>query len=155
MISRSLFAVAVLSFLFLGSQSAQAQIVEHSFVEGHVFDAKTMRPLRGANVALVTFYDACPVSYGGDTSDSGGLYRLGGSPDGDTQYSLNELIVQCTLRKSRKRVTYTTSFYIPLVGGRIYQRDLYITIPDGDTGCIEAPFSPPKHPRNATSTLCH
>lgn len=150
MSSRKFFAAVAVGFLFLVSDSALGQAADQSFVEGHVFDSRTLRPLRGANVALVNFFGACVSSYGVDSSDATGAYRLNPSPDGDSQSSVNELLVQCTPRKSRKRITYTTSFYFPLVGGRIYQRDLYIKIPEGDTGCIEAPFSPPAHPINTT-----
>src|SRR5262245_14507134 len=148
MISRSLFTVAVLGFLFAGIENARAQADLYSFAEGHVFDSKTLRPLQRANVSLVGFQDACPVLFSGGVTDSGGFFQTGFAYPNLDSHQAVELVVQCTLKKSGKRVTYTTNFYSLLVGGRVYTRDLYIKIPDGDTGCVEAPFSPPKHQMN-------
>ncbi len=150
MISRSLFALVALSLYFAGSPSASAQSNVTSWVEGHVFDSKTLRPLQRANVSLVGFVGACVSSFTGETTDGGGFYRTAMADPELANFDVIELVVQCTLKKSRKRVTYTTQFYNPMVGGRVYTRDLYIKVPDGDTGCIQAPLSLPDHPTNVT-----
>ena len=141
-----LFA-AIAIFAMLSSSAAFAQANEHVFVEGHVFDSKTLRPLPRANVALAGFKNGLLYSFSVDDTDGGGFFTTGDATPNLDFYDQVDLVVQCTLSRSRKRFTYTTSFYAPLVGGRVYTRDLYIKIPDGDTGCVQAPFTRPSSPK--------
>lgn len=134
-----------LSLSLTSAASAQASV--HSFVEGHVFDAKTLRPLRRASVTLVGSFRDFPVSFSSADTDSGGLYSslLFATPELDI-YDRIDLVVQCKLGTSGKLVRYSAPFYNPLVGGRVYSRDVYLKLPDGETGCRAGSFSLPAAP---------
>lgn len=144
--SRSIFAVLALSVFLAGSQVAYAQTEFFASVEGHVFDSETLRPLSRANVLFVAFSGNQPSQFSTSTTDSGGLFTNALVLPVEGEFDAIDLLVQCTLKKAKKRVTYTTRFYRVPVGGRVYTRDLYIRIPAGDSGCVSAAPSLPSSP---------
>lgn len=145
--NRIVLFVGLLTLIVCSESAAFAQADGQSFVEGHVFDARTLRPLQRASVTLVGFLGSSLAAFSPAETDSGGLYqRIGFSTPALDAYDQIDLVVQCKLGKSGKRVTYSTPFYNPLVVGRIYTRDVYLKIPDGETGCRAGSFSPPAAP---------
>jgi len=110
---------------------AHSQDVSNVAIEGHVFDAKTQKPLENA---LVSYDVTAPGGLGGGfatNSDTNGFYEMEFLPFQQPLASAT-LNVLCRTRKGDVQVfskIYTS------VRTEIYRRDFYITLPKNMSKC--------------------
>jgi hypothetical protein len=112
---------------------AACQPVNAAEIEGYVFDRNTLRPLSNVTVLFIhTLDDSGATLTSATTTDSSGFYSLDG---GEWVGVKGQILAECNLR--RGSASSTIGMYAVLQP-RIYQRNIYMSLPRTDSGCRAA-----------------
>jgi hypothetical protein len=128
---RTLLAAYVIGWVpIFGSLEARAQESGLASIEGYVFDARTLRPVRGVRVTLQI--SSGSGTYGeGTVTDVNGFYSTTAFPP-VTRPTVTSLFAICHTGKNDIRVDATMDRN---QRSEIYQRNLYIKLPKGVPSC--------------------
>lgn len=131
MIRISQLLMSAIVALTVLTSTANAQDASAAAFEGHVFDAKTLRPLDNVWIQ----YEFTIPGGGGSTystlTNSNGFYQIDFQPPAQPIASVGFTAI-CRTRKGN--VTAPGSVYDTL-RTQVYRRDFYVTLPKGITKC--------------------
>ena len=151
MVPRSILSLAFLVVLdILGfSGTATAQPADYATVEGYVFDARTLRPLRNVNIF---WHEPTDQIYGPGSSRGAyatttinGFYSANLEYVGELQPSnvgFSTLTATCYTRRGDIQNSIYVAYPIRLTSP--YQRNFYITLPRGVSKCNLLPSATPE-----------
>lgn len=141
------------------TSGAEAQPLEPMRIEGHVFNAETLKPLPLVAIELWEFgRDSTSISATiiSRTTDEGGFYAFEFQPfilpdeNGTTRADGYAFAFICNFRGTRK--VQVMPLYTSLERGTVYERDAYMRVPTNIQVCDRDPIRS-SHTRERTITI--
>jgi hypothetical protein len=131
---KPLLLMTICLFTITGwSFDAASQPVNAAAIEGYVYDRNTLRPLSNVGVLFIHTLDNSGATLtSAAITDSNGFYSLDG---GELEGVSSQILAECNLRRG---VASPTGSMAPVLQPRVYQQNIYISLPRTDTRCQAA-----------------
>lgn len=117
--------------------SAFGQPADYIVVEGHIFDAKTLKPLQNVSVFVSETRQSGTFAGGGiERSDANGYYYVPVLPNNNPDDPNVSAVLGVTCINARGRADSVTFLPLPLRSTVPYRRDIYLSLPKNSSTCL-------------------